>query len=326
MDFFVLWLIPALLVGLLGLMMVLASTRHIRRCEEVAGWAKTNGMVEKSDVECLRTRRVSPNLRTAYRTMRYVPRIEYVYQLNGVTYRSHGYQNFNGIYVSNTEAQAAQIAASYPVGRKVEVTCNPDNPAQAYLLPATDASRLVKQRRVQAGVLVVAFVWLAIGSMIQLTGQAAANKATQQLKASSGLVPVSADILQKNLDQLAIDLQFTCSQEPQAGNQFVYSAKTCAGDGKTRIEAYSRKDDPQKVDLVSAFVETTSQEDALAFLQQAAALPFSGADATNLHEWLAASLGQALQSGGHADTKIGGAPVTLDNLGETLRLNIGTMQ
>lgn len=329
MDYFFLWAFPALIVGVLGVVLWLSACAHIKRCRQISGWQKTSGIVEYAEVIARSTRRYQQSTRTSYRSIRYEPCITYAYTVGGNAYKGNRYANFNGEYSAASHNQAAEIVAGYPTGSTVEVTYNPENPAQAYLRPATNTTRLEKQRNTYLIVILIAAAWFAVGTFIRFSSLAAGQKAFEDLKTGAAVLPVNADQMAPKLELLANQYGLTCAKESWAGTTLVYERELCSPANAAlhpSVEVYSRRDDPQKIDLVSAIQTLADEESAADYFLAVAELALTEDSSANAATWLRASLQEVIESGASATTTVGGVRLTLDSLGETIRFNLGDIQ
>jgi hypothetical protein len=92
------------------------------------------------------------------------------------------------------------------------------------------------------------------------------------------------------------------------------------------VEVYSRKADPDKVDLVSALVSPTDQEKTIAFFRDVVALSLLGNDVQIAQDWVKVTIPTLTNSGESAERMIGDVKLKFDVLGENVRLNIGGIQ
>ncbi|MBA4384612.1 MAG: hypothetical protein C0410_07740 [Anaerolinea sp.] len=329
MDFFFIWVFPALILGGFGLFLFWATTKHINRCKTVAGWSKTNGTVDRATVEEHKSQRYNRTLRTGYRRTLYEPKIEYSYSVMGSIFHSGAYQNFNGVYHETSEEKAAEIVAAYPAGKSVTVTYDPNNPSDAYLLPETDTHRLVKNRSGQVVMLIIALVWFLTGSMINLSGIMSGKMAEKQIHASAALLPFTTEEINAKLDPLMAKYQLVCQDEKAAGQELKYYISACrmsSDDNFSALELYYRQEAPEKSDFLAAFHSSTNLEEAKIFLFEAAGIVFMDDELITVQDWIADNIQQVAASEGDVDFNISGIDLALDNLGGTVRLNIGDLQ
>ncbi len=329
MDFFLIWVFPALILGGMGSLLLLATTRHINRCREVAGWSKTRGTVDSASVEAHRSRRFNRTRRRGYNRTYYEPKIAYSYVVMGSTFHSSAYQNFNGIYHDNSEEKAAEIVAAHPAGANVIVTYDPNNPSDAYLLPETDTSRLVERRILQSVMIVVALVWIGLGFGIKIMGQVKAANAQKQIEQSAGVLPITPDQLDPGLKSLVAQYGLTCSEEGFSGNTLAYKENRCTnGDvsNLTAIEVDSRKEDGQKVDVISALSTPSDLDATLAFYGQVAALALKDEALSTASDWIKATLPEVIKTGNTASTTIDNIPLKITSLGANIRFSLGESQ
>ncbi len=330
MDFFLIWLFPALILGGIGCFFLFSTLKHIKRCQAIVNWSTAQASVESSQVEQFRSRHYNSLTRTAYRTKHYTPKIEYSYNVLGKPFRSSEYSNFTGTYPTHSEAEAAMIVQAYPVGKSVPIRYDPNNPSDALLVPETSTQKLDKSRKGLLVLVAVALVWFLIGAVLNLSSWLGQKHSEAQIEKSTGLLPLSTEAITENLTTLADQYKLDCHEEGAAGYTLAYEDHVCwsaAGDPITSIEVYSRKDAPEKVDCVSAVFTPSNQEEASAFFKQIATLAFSVEDLAEMESWIDASLPGILAGESTTlNTTFAGIEVTFDDLGETVRLNIGDLQ
>jgi len=329
MDFFFIWVFPALLLGGLGFFLFMGTIKHINRCKKVAGWSKTNGTVDRATVEEHKSQRYNRTLRRGYRSTTYEPKIEYSYSVMGSIFHSSGYQNFNGVYFDTSEEKAAEIIAAYPAGKNVTVTYDPNNPVDAYLLPETDTHRLLKNRTGQVVMMIIALAWFATGSAINLARVLNDRIVDNQIHASPALLPFTTQDLNDRLDPMLAKYQLVCQDEKAAGQELKYFSLACRNATEvsfTAIELYFRQEAPEKSDFLAVFHSSTNLEEAKIFLIEAAALVFNDDELIAVTDWITVNIQQVAASKGDVDLNVSGIDLALDNLGGTVRLNIGDLQ
>jgi len=329
MDFFLIWVFPALMLGGLGLLLLLGTTKHINRCKAVAGWSKTIGTVDSASVEAHRSQRFNRKLRTGYNRTDYEPKIAYSYSVMGSIFHSSAYQNFNGIFHDTSEDYAAGIVAANPAGKSVTVTYDPNNPSDAYLLPETDTTRLVKRRLLQIVMIAVAMVWFGLGFGINILGKMSSEYTQKQIEQSAGVLPITPDQLEPGLNSLITQYGLTCSVEGYSGKTLAYKENRCTnGDvsNLTAIEVYARKEDIQKIDVISALSTPSDLEATIAFYEQIAALVLDNEAAGNASEWIKATLPEVIDKGNTVLTTIDNIPLTMSSLGGNIRFTLGDSQ
>lgn len=329
MDFFLIWVFPAFLLGGLGLFLLLVTTRHINRCKAVAGWSKTNGTVDRATVETYKSQRFNRTLRSGYRSTHYEPKIEYSYSVMGSIFHSSGFQNFNGVYLDNTEEKAAEIVATYPPGKSVTVTYDPNNPSDAYLLPETDTVRLGRSRMIQLGMIALALVWISLGLGVKILEQIKAENIEKQVQQSAGLLPLSLDQIETDLKGMVTQYEMTCSDEGVGGKALSYSKKRCErGEASDLIavEVYTRKEDRQKVDLISAIRTPSDLEAVRIFFESVAAFEFKDSDVETISAWIESSLPGVKDTGSTTTMTINNIPLNLSSLGNNIRFSLGELQ
>jgi hypothetical protein len=318
MDFFLIWVFPALMLGGLGLILLLGTMKHINRCKAVAGWSKTKGTVDSASVEAHRSQRFNRTLRTGYNSTHYEPKIAYSYSVMGSIFHASAYQNFNGIFHDTSEDHTAEIVAAYPPGKSVTVTFDPDNPADAYLLPETDTSRLVERRMIQIVMIAIAVVWFSLGFGINILGKMKAEYAQKQIEQSAGVLPITPDQLEPGLNSLIAEYGLTCSVEGYSGKTLAYKENRCTHDdvsNLTAIEVDARKEDIQKIDVISALSTPSDLDATITFYEQVSALVFDAEALGTVSEWIKATLPEVIETGNTVSASIVNLPLTMSNLG-----------
>ena len=125
---------------LFGLALLLGFVALQRKAGAARSWPIAPGVIETSSTE-----RVTDNA-GGHRRTTYAPLVEYSYTVNGL--ELHGKQITLAMVMSGSLASAEKTAARYPVGRKVDIHYNPENPeiaalentgAQAFVLLAAAA-------------------------------------------------------------------------------------------------------------------------------------------------------------------------------------------
>jgi hypothetical protein len=146
--------------ALVGVYLIYTSLKVWRLVRSSQQWPTTFGRVVESDVEVVRKRASVSRTRTNITS--YYPRVVYEYQVNGQAYQSRALAlAYREGWASEGDAQAK--AAEYPVGSTVQVHYNPQNPAQAALIP--DAPLNWIPASVGVGLIIImALVWLTAGN------------------------------------------------------------------------------------------------------------------------------------------------------------------
>lgn len=329
MDFFLIWIFPTFLLGVVGLIGFLSTNKHIKHCEAISGWVTTRAIVEKTSIEQHITRKRYAGSRISNRRVTYQPKIEYSYEVIGTSFRSDAFQNFAGTFAGHSEDEAARVVAAYPAGKEVSIRYNPENPAEAYLLPQTDTTRLLKIRTGQVVMIIIALAWFAVGSLLNLVRVLNEKNADKQIHASAALLPFTTQEINAKMDTLVEKYQLDCQDESAAGQELKYYIRACRGvieNEITSLELYYRQEAPQKADCISSVYTPTDQEKAVAFFEETAGLVFSSGDLFTVHDWLAGNIQKVTTGNGDVDLTISEMNLALDNLGGTVRLNIGALQ
>jgi len=128
--------VPVMLfAGLFGLAALLFFVAHRRYLSRANAWPVTQGEIVSSVVELRRTTD-DGRARTSY-----IPIVEFAYTVAGN--RLHSRQVKLGLEVSGSEGFAQKIAARYPVGAKVDVHYDPQDPSNAALENPTGTNWLL---------------------------------------------------------------------------------------------------------------------------------------------------------------------------------------
>lgn len=111
-----------LIYGVLGMFLLGQFGGQVLNYLRSMGWEQVPGIIVSSEVE------------DAWDTTgeRYVGRVVYTYEVNGVTYEGNQLGLRGPVYVGNPEG-AARLLTPYPVGASVMPYVNPANPTHAVL-------------------------------------------------------------------------------------------------------------------------------------------------------------------------------------------------
>ena len=330
MDFFLIRVFPAIIIGGIGLFLFFIMNKNIRDCQAIAGWAKTQATVESSTFEQRKARRRNAITHFGYSTTYYMPVIKYSFTVFGTAYQSTGYRNASGGgYHEFKEDEQARIMADYPPGKTVTITYNPDNPSEAYLLPETSIVRSVRNRTMAVVIMAAALLWVGWGAAINIKQSLSEKASEAQIHHSPGLLPATTEQINSKLDELLEGYGLECQEENYGAYTMVYLQRLCEtlpGNALASVEVFSRNEAPEKVDLISAEFTPADQEKTISFFRDVAALPFQGDESQAAQDWVTATIPTLTKSGDSAETDIGGVRFTFDVLGITTRLNIGKLQ
>jgi len=124
-------LIAGLFFLILGLIFIALILQGSFKSAESENWPSIEGTILSSEIST----RNELNSDTHTRDYYYMSKVSYNYTLDGAVYTSTMISviNNNKEYVIESEAQA--IIDNYPIGKKVKVYYNPDNPSEAFLEP-----------------------------------------------------------------------------------------------------------------------------------------------------------------------------------------------
>ncbi len=139
------------ITGLLGLLALASGIWNLLHPRQVLPWIKTKGAIVSSKTESFRDTTSSRSHTTLYR-----PVIEFSYQVEGQEY--HNTLGSSGVTMSASSKQWADgEVARYPVGTRVDVFYNPENPTQSNL---TGNTGMIANGRAS---LIVAVILIGIG-------------------------------------------------------------------------------------------------------------------------------------------------------------------
>lgn len=116
-------ILPLLILGGLAFFLYRRSRQSAAYKQKTQSWSTTTGMVLMSSVQVKRTGKS----RSTY------PVVVYQYTVNGVTYQGQRIKAGEQFYKISIFGQAEQTAARYPVGARVDIYYNPQNPSESCL-------------------------------------------------------------------------------------------------------------------------------------------------------------------------------------------------
>lgn len=322
MDFIILWLLPAVLVGGIGLVLFLAAHARLRKIRAVAAWPTTPGVIERSGVQRVRVRRGSGAGHPGRTRIAYLPQIEYSYKEFGTPFRSSGFEWTDRESADLTQPTAERLAAEYPPAKNVTVTYNPDWPEEAYLRVKPNTAWHERARFAALGLIALACLWLAAGALLKLT-----NAARQTaLRGSAANLPVETAAIRAGLDALP---GLACTEGGAAGAHLNYKLLDCrvsADPNAPTFQLYSRVEEPEKTDLLTALVPAADAIVASETLPLVAGWAFEEPARQTVIDWIRLNLPGALVNGETKKTEISAVAIRLENLGGTLRLSFGDLK
>lgn len=131
--------VPLVMAALVAaLFFALLAWASLRRTWTMRGWPTADGIVHESRVERLATRRTRGGRTTA--TPFYVPRVIYRFRVGGIDIDA---ERFGRSVRSTTFAVVERVVAAFPVGTRVAVHYDPDEPTTAVVAPTAGALPLV---------------------------------------------------------------------------------------------------------------------------------------------------------------------------------------
>jgi len=110
-----------------GLWLMFSGVRIYYLEGDATGWPTTEGVVESTEVE--RTKHTDEEDGTYYS---FLPHVNYRYHVDGQEYTGQFIELFIHQEL-NSESEAEAVLKAYPVGKKVQVIYNPEEPEQSGL-------------------------------------------------------------------------------------------------------------------------------------------------------------------------------------------------
>lgn len=118
--------VGGIILAIVGLVVCIcvevATVQLFLKAKEVESWPTTQGTIVRSEM--------------AVMLDNYKVHIEYVYQVDGKSYRSPEVRTRGT--AGKHRSDVAPLILKYPVGQEVQVYYNPANPSDAYLEPGVD--------------------------------------------------------------------------------------------------------------------------------------------------------------------------------------------
>lgn len=152
---------PVIVVGAgaFGLFCVAAGIWNRLHPRTIAAWVRTSGTIVTSETETYTDSSASTSRsgRKMYNAV-----IEFSYQVDGQEYRgTKGATDTVNITIGNAKAKAQEEVARYPVGMKVDVYYNPENPTQASLEPREAMTLTGNSTLIVGGILILVALYAA---------------------------------------------------------------------------------------------------------------------------------------------------------------------
>ncbi len=116
-------ILPLLILGGLAFFLYRRSQQSAAYKQKTQSWSTTDGMVLMSSVQVRRTGKS----RSTY------PVVVYQYTVGSITYQGQRIRAGEQFYRTSIFGQAEQTAARYPVGARVTIYYNPQNPSESCL-------------------------------------------------------------------------------------------------------------------------------------------------------------------------------------------------
>lgn len=325
------WFVLLLVLAVPGYLIVSRVTAAIRHSRLAQTWPTARGTVTAAHVETISYRTGRRGLLGLRRVSRvYQPIIAYTYVVDGQTYQGSRYQySWPGDWATNKREVAEAIIGEHPIGKAVAVHYDPTDPSQACLEIAASQAGMQAVRVFGWFLLVAAAALFAFGVYTAARGGLNRYQAAS-IRSGPALLPVATSQIRAVLEN---DLGLACQAgltPGSSGIQVSYQGWTCqptSGDPLPTVDVWSRRDEPEKTDLVWVVTGWPLQGVDQAVLTGAAASAVAAADAGAVREWVSTALPTLRQAGDNAETVIGDVRLRLDLRSETrCNLTIGSSQ
>jgi hypothetical protein len=314
------WFLFFLILALPGYLIEKQIKQGIRLRQKARTWPVVDGIVADTSIEEGKRRTGGRDIfGFARRITVYKPVIHYSYRVGDKSFVGSRYKNgWSGEWDHPNRSMVETILQAYSPGKLVGGHYDPFNPAQAYLeLESSDVS-LYFLRLIGFAFLLGAIVVLAFG-IKNLTQSIMAEREVASIVSSGAVIPVTTSQIKTRLKD---DLKLTCQSEGFPGLNIAYRGWSCKKSADTMLpdlQIYSRKDEPEKVDLIWLTTSQENPEENQKILKAVIAIVFSESDSLAAQQWCLGLLASG-QSKSRTDNIINGIPLTLD-FGET-RLNL----
>lgn len=323
-----LFIVSILVLAVPGYLLVSLTGRVLKERQRAREWPVTGGVVSGASIEKKGRNTFRRNIFGGRgRVSVYQPVITYTYTVGSKACQGSRYKNsWPGEWATPNPAEAEAVLAGYSPGKTVQVHYDPADPVQACLeLEPSDAGVQVTRwfgfLLLAAAAVVLAF---GVNSLVQ-DGMAKARLA--ETGRSPAVVPLPATQIKSALES---SLGLICQPESFGGVNVAYRGLSCQApsyDPATRVEIWSRADDPEKVDLVWVVTDRSNPEKNQALLAAVAAAALPEADARAAQKWVLETLPLLNQNAGRVETTIQAVPLALQIPSETrLHLIIGTLK
>jgi hypothetical protein len=322
LDFIIIWVLPAFILGGIGVILFFINHAHLQKAKKIAAWPTTQGVIERSSVERVHVRSHNRAGRPGHARIAYLPHIEYSYKVFGTPFRADGFEWSDRATPILNQSAAERLTAEYPPAKTVTVTYNPDQPEEAYLRINANPKRMERTRIIALGLIPLACLWVIAGAILRLNSGMRENA----LRGSPANLPVETAALRAGLDTLT---SLVCTEGGAAGEHLNYNLQDCrasADPDALAIQIFIRVEEPEKTDLFTALVSSGDSSGARETLFLAAGWFFKEEARQTLTDWIRLNLPGVLVNGGIKKTKISGVKISLENLGSIIRFSIGELK
>lgn len=125
--------------------------------------------------------------------------------------------------------------------------------------------------------IVIALVWVAVGLGIILFGLIGTESSQNKIQQSADMLPVPPGQIELALNALIAQYGLTCSDEGYSGKTIAYKERRCTNNDVSKLtgfEVNARKEDIQKIDVISALSTPSDLDATIPFFEHIAALVF----------------------------------------------------
>ncbi len=318
-----LWCVFFLILALPGYLIEKQIKHGIRQRQKARTWPVVNGIVSDTSIkESKRGLARRDIFGISRRITVYQPVIHYSYRVGDRSFEGSRYKNgWSGEWDHPNRSKVETILQDYPPRKLVVVHYDPTDPAQAYLeLESSDISLYVL-RLIGFAFLFGAFVVLAFG-IKNLTQNIITEREIASIVTSEAVIPVTTSQIKTRLED---DLKLICQSEGFPGHYIAYRGWSCKKSTDTLlpdVQIYSRREEPEKVDLIWMTTYQDNPEENQKILKALIAMVFSESDSLAAQQWCLGLLSSG-QSKSRTDNIINNIPLTLDFSEFRLNLMIG---
>lgn len=319
--YLVIWIFSILFLGVLGVLIMMRTKRILDERKLNRTWPTTTGRVLSAAIEQRKRRATGRDIfGNPLRITVHQPVITYSYESGNKPYQSSVYKNsWPGEWATPNLSEAQSVLANYPAGKTVQVHYNPADPAQAFLELEKSGTGLMVFQGLGIILLAAAAVILVLG-VNSLVQDAITRGERAAIAKSPAVLKTTATQIKTEVES---KLGLSCQSEGFAGTNVAYRGWACKGstqDKVNMVDIYSRRDEPEKVDMVWVIMDRTNADKNQAFMESVAGIAAPEADPQAVQKWLAESMSALSQTNPRITTTIQGIPFVLYIPSET-RLN-----